>query len=150
MKLEWYKLDVNDFVSYLFLFPNLDYLEMSGILIKPGELRGYPQVQLPKFEGVLQLASSGYHRSITHEVIDTLTNIPTDMNYSHIILGSGVVKQGGAEDCLRPFLLKSRHKLECLDISCESILAHIGCAHDCLGLGVNCNLILCARQMGSC
>ena len=136
LKLGWYKLDVNDFVSYLYLFPKLKYFEMMGISFKEGAFQSTRL--LPKFEGVLRLDSYGYDAwaaTPPHQVIDTLTNIPTDMNYSHIILGSGVVKRGGADNCLKPFLLKNSDKLEFLDLSCGSVLAHDR-------LGVNSNLIL--------
>ena len=134
LKLVWYKLDVNDFISYLRLFPKLEYLEMDGIVIEPGTLRGHPS--LPKFEGVLRLDSFWYDPlTPPHEIINMLTSIPTEMKYSHIILGSRVVKEGGAENCLKPFLSKSKDTLKCLHISGESILTHDR-------LGVDHNFIL--------
>ena len=141
LMLGWYELDVNDFVSYYRLFPNLEYLEMFRISIKPGTLQSQTQGDLStlKFRGVLRLNSVRI-TGVSYEVIDMLTSIPIGMDYSCIILGSGLVKRGGARDCLRPFLLKSQDTLKYLNISGESILAHIGCAH--YRLGVNCNLIL--------
>ena len=134
LKLQRCKLDVNDSVSYLGLFPELKYLEMVDIYIKEGSFRNPgPSQPLPKFKGVLRLDST-ISRPTSHNVIEMFTSIPTDMEYSHIILGSGVAKRGEAKIFLEPFLLKSKDTLEYLDISSESILPHIGCAHDRLGV----------------
>ena len=123
LRLGWYKLDVNDLVSYLSLFSSLRCLETDGTLIKPGTLRGNPS--LPEFKGVLRLDSSWYHPPTpTHEFVEMLTSIRTDMKYSHIILGSRTVRWLRAQDFPRPSLLKSRRTLVYLDISSESILAH--------------------------
>ena len=48
-----FRLDVNEFLSYLCLFPFLEYLEADVHLIKPGIFKD--QTPIPEFRGTLRL-----------------------------------------------------------------------------------------------
>ena len=127
LRLSSYILNANGLVSYLFLFPRLEYLEMIDICIKDGAFQPGTQ-SLPEFKGVLRLAPWREIDEDFYGFLEMLASLPTDMKYSHIILGHGA-DEGSLHDCLGRFLLKSEDTLKCLDIYSESILAHIGCAH---------------------
>ena len=114
------KMNVNEFVKFLYVFTELRHLRISDPRIESAEVAVRNPSSLPKgtFSGVLYLHFSGPDTS--RKILQMLCSIPFEMNYSHIVLDDKGVSLAESNLSLSQFLSKCKTTLEYLRFHSES------------------------------